>query len=459
VEGEIDLKTSTWIHARHVDLVDRLLVELVAGELKKLGFIGLIIEEPPRHGKSELCSHYFPAWVLGAKPDWRVILTSYESDFASSWGRKVRNTLAECGPTYFNVSIDPSSASASRWDIQGRKGGMITAGVGGAITGRGGNVLIIDDPVKNSQDAQSETVRNNAWEWYKSTFRTRLEPDGVILIIGTRWHEDDLIGRVLAHQDDAEIGGRFLRVRLPALAEEPDEEFPDPDPLGRAEGEPLFPERWPKDVMLSTQEDVGPYTWAALYQQRPSPKEGALFQEDWFEVVPMPKIRMRKTIRRWDLAATDPKKGEDPDWSVGALVGEGLDGYYYILDIVRVRESPGRLERTMQRTAVLDGKTVRIRMEQEPGSAGKIAVYQFAKGIFRGYPFRGRRSTGNKILRAETFAAAAERGEVRIVKARWNRPFLKELTRFPFAAHDDQVDAVSGAFDDLTTRAGKAVSW
>jgi predicted phage terminase large subunit-like protein len=389
-----------------------------------------------------------------------VILASYEADFAASWGRKVRNTIAEYGK-FFGISLDPSSTSASRWDLKGKKGGMITAGVRGAITGRGGNLLIIDDPVKNSEEAQSEVYREKSWEWYKGTFRTRLEPNGVMLVIGTRWHEDDLIGRILAHQADSEIGGKFFRVRLPALAEEPDEEFPDPDPLGREIDEALFPERYSKDDLLLIQDDVGPYVWAALFQQRPAPKEGALFHADWFEVVPrVPSdVRLRKTVRRWDLAATDPKKGEDPDWSVGALVAEGNDGYYYILDVVRVRESPGRLERTLQKVARLDTRSVRIRMEQEPGSAGKIAVRHFAKGVFRGFAFRGVRSTGDKVLRAEVMASMAERGEVRVVKGRWNREFFKELTRFPFGTHDDQVDATSGAFEDLTVRTGKVASW
>jgi predicted phage terminase large subunit-like protein len=460
IEGDVDLRSSTWIHARHVDFLDQKLVELAAGVLRDQGYIGLIVEEPPRHGKSELCSHYFPVWYLGARPDHRVILTSYEADFAASWGRKARNTLNEYGKL-FGVTVDPSSASVSRWDILKKRGGMITAGVGGAITGRGGNLLICDDPVKSSQEANSETIRQRNWEWYTSTFRTRLEPDGIILVIGTRWHEDDLIGRILANQDDAEFGGKFLRIRLPALAEEPDEEFPEPDPLGRKPGEPLFPERITLQQLEMTQEDVGPYVWASLYQQRPSPKEGALFSKEWFEVVPMVPagVRMRKTVRRWDLAATDEKKGEDPDYSVGALVGMGTDGYFYILDVVRMRETPGRVERRMSAVARIDGRSVRIRMEQEPGSAGKLLVAQYGRTIFRGYAFRGVRSTGNKVLRAETLAAAAERGEVRVVKAAWNKEWFKELTRFPFVTHDDQVDATSGAFEDLTTRSGKLVAW
>lgn len=397
---------------------------------------------------------------MGSRPDWRIILASYEADFAATWGRKARNTLTDYG-FVFGVTVDPTSSSASRWDLRSKKGGMVTAGVRGSITGRGGNLLILDDPVKNSEEAASEIIREKSWDWYRGTFRTRLEPNGSILIIGTRWHEDDLIGRVLAHQEDTEIGGRFLRVRLPALAELPDEEFPDEDPLGRAEDEPLFPQRYDRKALDLIRDDVGPYVWAALYQQRPTPKEGALFNKDDFEVVPrVPHgLRMRKMVRRWDLAATDPKKGEDPDWSVGALVGEGNDGYFYIMDIVRVRETPGRLERTMLATAKRDGRSIRVRVEQEPGSQGKLFISSLGRSIYRNYAFRGVRSTGNKVLRAEILAGYAERGEVRVVRAKWNRDFFQELTRFPFSTHDDQVDAVSGAFEDLTNRSGKLVAW
>jgi predicted phage terminase large subunit-like protein len=450
------IEESRWIHAPHVDYLDRKLVEMVRGDLARRGYIGLIIEEPPRHGKSELCSHFFPSWFLGTFPDKRVILTSYEAEFARSWGRKVRNTVTEYADL-FGVEIDQSSQAAHSWDLKTR-GGMITAGVGGAITGRGGDLLIIDDPVKNSQQAQSELIRQTQWEWYRTTFRTRAEPGAFILIIGTRWHEDDLIGRVLDHQDDEDIGGKFFRVRLPAFAEEPDEEFPDPDPLGRAPGEPLFPQRISLNQLEIVRKDVGEHTWASLYQQRPSPREGALFQKEWFEIVPKaPKLT--KVVRRWDMAATDERKAEDPDYTVGVKMGLGEDGNFYILDVVRIREDPGKTERMLQVTANYDGRACKIRVEQEPGSMGKLYIRTLGRGIFRAYQFRGVRETGSKMIRAEVFAAACERGEVFLVKGKWNADWLKELTRFPGVAHDDQVDASSGAHDDLVRRAGKVTSW
>lgn len=423
----------------------------------------MIIEEPPRHGKSELCSHYFPAYYLGTFPDNRVMLASYEADFASTWGRKTRDTLEEWGHEWFGVKISKRTSAADMWNLAPpNKGGMYTAGVGGALTGKGANLLIVDDPVKNSADAASDTLRQKQWEWYKSTFRTRLEPGGVILLIGTRWHEDDLIGRVVREQmeaepDDPEVD-RFIRVRLPAIAEEPDEDFPEPDPLGRAVGEALFPERFPVPKLRPHMSS--PYTWNSLYQQRPAPLEGGLFEKGWFEIVPkVPRdVRIKKWVRRWDLASTDPKKGEDPDFSVGLLLGLGDDDRIYVVDMVRVRQSPGKLNQTLKQTVHRDGRVVRQRMEQEPGSAGKIAIWHLARGPFAGYAFRGVRTTGSKTLRAETVSNAAERGEIVLIKGRWNRDFFKEVTKFPNAAHDDIVDALSGGYEDLVKRASKLVT-
>jgi predicted phage terminase large subunit-like protein len=389
------------------------------------------------------------------------MLASYEADFASTWGRKVRDTTDNYGEEFFGLKVSRRTSASDMWDLAPpNKGGMYTAGVGGALTGKGANLLIVDDPVKNAADAASETLREKQWNWYKSTFRTRLEPDGVILLIGTRWNEDDLIGRVVQEMNEADPNDpevdKFVVVRLPAIAEIPDEDYPDPDPLGRNPGEPLFPERFPLEKLQPYKSNQ--YTWSALYQQRPAPAEGGLFEKEWFEVVPSPRIRMRKLVRRWDLASTDPRKGEDPDYSVGLHIGLGEDGFLYIMDMVRVRESPGKLNQTLKRTAIHDGYRTRIRVEQEPGSSGKIAVWHLAKGVFSGYNFRGVRSTGDKMLRAETVSAAAERGEIKVVKGRWNRDFFKELTRFPNDAHDDIVDALSGGYEDLVKRASRMVT-
>jgi hypothetical protein len=250
-----------WLSPRHVQLVDRILVDAAAGRLKDRGYAGIIISEPPRHGKSTHCSHWFPAWFLGRYPQKNVILTSYEADFAASWGRKVRDTLQEHGKREFGVTVRADSSSASRWETTAG-GGMITAGAGGAITGRGAHLLVIDDPVKNAEEAASMTIRDSVWDWYLTTARTRVEPGGFQVIIMTRWHPDDLVGRLLKQMQEDPKADRFAVVDLPALAE-------GDDPLGRAPGEPLWPERYDAEELERIKATLGTRAWSSLYQQRP----------------------------------------------------------------------------------------------------------------------------------------------------------------------------------------------
>lgn len=462
--------TSTWIHADHIDFLDQQLLALAARELKAAGYIGIIIEEPPRVGKSELASHYFCAWYAGTFKDHRIMLGSYEATFAASWGGKVRDTIETYGPPIFGVEVSKTSSAVDRWNLANHKGGMTTAGVGGSFTGRGAHLLVIDDPIKNAADADSETYRNKLWSWYKTTARTRLEPDGIILVIMTRWHEDDLVGRLLKEMEGDPDADKFLRIRLPLMAEGPDD-VPDgevyvPDLIGREPGQILFPERMsitdePGKVPLKSIYAAQDRTWWALYQQRPSTIQGALMNPEWFEVIsPNLVPPLTKIIRRWDFAATEEGEGYDPDYTVGAKVGMDKDGNFYILHITRFRDSPANVERKSKATAVTDTKRVKIRMEQEPGSSGKTVVSHFRRKVFIGYDFRGVRSTGDKVLRAEILASYAEQGCVKVVAGPWVSDFLKEVRQFPNGAHDDQVDSVSGALDDLTRKAAaKVVTW
>lgn len=448
---------SSWEHAAHVAYLDDHLRLLAARELRKAGYIGLIIEEPPRHGKSELASHYFPSWYLGKFPDDRVLLASYEADFAESWGRKTRSTVETWGPDIFDIRVNPRSKAANRWDLYKRKGGMTTAGVGGALTGRGANLMIIDDPVKNAADARSQVHRDNQWDWYRSVARTRLEPQGIILVIGTRWHEDDLIGRILANRD-AEFNDQFLRIRLPMLAEQD-------DPLGRAPGEPLWPTRYGLDAARAIRASVGDYFWSAMYQQSPTPPEGGRFKRDNFPIIGAHEVpKLRKVVRYWDLAATEEgkqkRKVEDPDYTVGLKAGKDAQGRIYVLDVDRFRDSAAGVEARIAHNCHVDGSNVRVWMEQEPGASGKSLIsYYSRKVIPAGISFRGNRNTGSKELRAEIAAGKSERSELILVKGAWNEAFLDEASFFPFGTHDDQVDALSGAVEKLEGKAGTLVSW
>lgn len=230
----------------------------------------------PTHN-SELVSHWLPVWWLALWPHNRVILTSYEASFARTWGRAVRNTIAG-NPELFPdaVTLAEDSAAANQWNTRA-EGGMVTAGAGGAITGRGADLFIIDDPYKNRQDADSPLIRRRVWEWWESTARTRLEPDAVVVLVQTRWHEDD-------------IGGRLIRdgwpvIRLPAIADHLDHNG-DPcggDPLGRQVGEALWPDRYDAAALDEIRRDVGAYVWGALFQALPSPPEGGgLWTRDGF---------------------------------------------------------------------------------------------------------------------------------------------------------------------------------
>lgn len=213
---------------------------------------------PPRHGKSELCSAAFPAWYLGNFPDRRIILASYQDTFAMSWGRKTRDILEAFGPTTFGVRLRADVSAAAEWHVAGHRGGMTTAGVGGRITGMGANLFLIDDPVKNAEEALSLTMRDAAWEWYLSTVRTRLEPNASIVVVMTRWHPDDLVGRLVSRSPVP-----WTHIRIPAIAEAG-------DPIGRPVGAALWPQRYDEAALADLRAELGHRWWSALFQQTPA---------------------------------------------------------------------------------------------------------------------------------------------------------------------------------------------
>ena len=202
----------------HLELIDEAVVEAIwrASERDRDRPEILLVTAPPRHGKSTLVSEYLPAWFLGSFPERRVILTSYEADFAASWGAKTRGLLEEHGRALYRISVDERSRSASRWDLHRRQGGMVTAGVGGPITGRGAHLLVIDDPIKNAEQAASSTIREKQWDWWLSTARTRLEPGAVVVVVMTRWHEADLGGRLLSASREGGDPVKEIVMRLDA---------------------------------------------------------------------------------------------------------------------------------------------------------------------------------------------------------------------------------------------------
>lgn len=295
--------------------------------------------------------------------------------------------------------------------------------------------------MKNRQEANSQAYRDRVWDWYTDDLYTRLEPGGAIILIMTRWHEDDLAGRLLADTE----GDRWTVVNLPALAEEN-------DPLGRRPGQALCPERYDEIALARIRRTVG-NSWYALYQQRPTSPQGEFFRREWFEIVPALPSGCT-FVRWWDKAGS-----ADGDYTAGVLMAKASDGKFYVVDVVRGRWLSAEREAVIRQTAELDqqrfGGHVTIWHEQEPGSGGKDSAAATTKNL-AGFSVFSERSTGDKTVRAEPFQAQAMAGNVKLLRGAWNTAYLTELTSFPQGNFDDQVDGSSGAFNKLAGLGGKA---
>ena len=592
---------------QHLQLINREIVEVIArGKARRRAIEAgedvddkpeiLLVEAPPRHGKSTLISEYTPPWYLGMFPDDRVILTTYEADFASTWGRKARDTLIEHGPRYFGVTVDEGSIAAKRWDIKGRHGGMQTAGVGGPITGKGANCLpagtmvkteigdisidtlcrskhrprvatyledgttryrrieatrttrsrhllevqtagghrlgctpehrvfvhgrgyieakdlrpgdqlvclkepvehalsrlphdppqvevhtvstvrdrsrgsvpvydlqvegennffaegvlvhnclIVDDPIKNAEEAMSDTIRQKHWDWWLSTARTRLEPGGVAVVLMTRWHEDDLGGRLL--KSAAEGGDPVKEIRLPALAG-------DSDLLGRKQGEPLWPTRYSKSNLENTRNTIGAYWFSAMYQGQPTPDEGGVFNRRYFRYFRLEKgqVILDTLNGRLEYPASSCTKVSYVDLAAG----EKQTSDYTVLTEVWV--TPGRdlLIRNVTRD--------RIPGPDQPAFfrdhyVGKLKVEQigYQTALIRtllreGLPVEPVYPDKDKVTRASAAGALYRGGKIfHMAGAEYLADFEAELLAFPAGEHDDQVDTVAYAARDLAT--------
>jgi len=433
-----------WKPARHLMLLNDVLLLVARGDITRL-----IVTMPPRHGKSMLCSQYFPAWYLGLFPHNRIILASYAAERAVGFGRQARGLLQEYGPDAFGIRVSQVSSAANRWDIEGHQGGMLSLGVGGPATGAGCHLGIIDDPIKDAQEALSSLIRNRNEEWFKSTFYTRLMPGAAIVLIQTRWHDEDTAGWRIKKMKEG--GEEWCVLDLPALAVD------DNDILGRKVGEALWPEMYPKERLEAIRREIGTQWFEAEYQQRPLTEQGAMFKRGWFPRISAEQLpKNGEALRFWDLAATEARHGADPDYTAGAKLIKAGDKYY-IADITRFRKTPHGVREKVVDAARADGYDCAIRMEEEGGSSGKSITYIYRTEVLPDYDFKGIRSQGSKVVRATNFSQAAESGRVYVVDAAWNKDFFDELEQFPLGSHDDQVDAVSGAFNQLARGQSVAV--
>jgi predicted phage terminase large subunit-like protein len=414
----------------HVELI-RELTRLETGETDRL-----MVLMPPGSAKSTYVSVLFPAWWLHRRRASSVIAACHTAELADHFGRRVRRVVSE-HEAALGYGIAPDERAAGRWATTAG-GCYFAAGVRGPITGRRADLAVIDDPVKSHAEADSALHRDHVWEWYRSDLLTRLRPGGRIVLVMTRWHPDDLGGRLL----DADPGWTVLR--LPALADAVD------DPLGRPLGEPLWPEWEDAAALARKRAMVGSRIWAALFQQAPRLDDGTLFRPQRIDVIDAVPAEMA-FVRAWDLAATAATEGRDPDWTVGLKLGRDAAGRFVVADVVRLRGGPHEVAAAITATAHQDGPATAVGIPQDPGQAGKHQVAWLA-GLLAGHRVMASAETGAKVTRATPVAAQAEAGNLVLVRAGWNRALLDELRDFPHGRHDDQVDALSRAFAMLSER-------
>ena len=420
----------------------------------------ILVSLPPQHGKSELISHWTPVWFLSNWPRCRVGLASYAAEFASDWGRKVRDTIA--ATPELGLRVRPDRSAAARWELTAG-GGMMTAGVGGPLTGHGFDLLIIDDPIKNRQEADSATMRRHLWEWWRSTARTHLRPGGSIIVVQTRWHEDDLIGKLLGGMGEGNADypeDKWEHIKLPALAE-------GNDPLGRELDAPLWPERYDAVALAETRLDIELQEWAGLYQRRPAPMGGSVFQAKDFRYYRVggdsetyvlatlqgPHYVAMSECRRFCTVDTAETIRERSDYTVVATWAVSPDRDLVLLDRVRVRvETPDIMPLLQQ-----------VNAKWQPGYIGVEgkAVFQAARRA--GLPVRELKADTDKCTRAQPAAPRLAAGTVYFpAMAPWLREFEDELLVFPNGANDDQVDCLSYAALEVTRgrgRPGQVRAW
>ena len=413
--------------AAHHTLIAEKLHGVVDGTVDRL-----MVNMPPRHGKSELASRRFPAYLLGVKPEIEIVVASYNADKAREFGYEVRDIVksSEYQALFPGVALKEDSRAADRWNTNA--GGSFRAvGIGTSLTGRGADVLLIDDPIKDDEEADSELRRERIWSWYSSVAYTRLSPGGRVIVIQTRWHEDDLTGRLIAEMGKG--GDRWDILELPAIS---------------SRGDALWPDRYPLEYLERIKRVTLPRHWAALYQQRPAPEEGAYYKRDWFRYYTEPPKQLR-IYGASDYAVTDG----DGDYTVHLVAGVDADDNIYVLDLWRGQTSS---DVWVQSWLDLARKHKPLMWVEEQGQIIK-SIGPFLDKRMREEKVYARReqvaSAADKPTRSRSIQARTAMGKVYFpAKAPGLSDFTTELLTFPAGKHDDMVDAfglIGRMLDDL----------
>lgn len=413
---------------QHTQYLAERLQAIADGEQKHI-----IVEMPPRHSKSMTITETFPSYFIGRNPNKHVIATAYSEGLARKFGRLNRNKLVEFGADIFDIRMANDNSTATNWSVGDYTGGMVATGIGGSITGEGADLLIIDDPIKNNAEAQSETIRNKIWDEWETTLSTRLHKGASVIVVMTRWHEDDIVGRLLERSPY-----EWERIRMPAIAEDED------DLLGREIGEPLsaelgFDEHWAE---LKKQE-VGSKTWNSLYQQRPSASEGNIFKREWWQFYERAPRKFDRMIISWDLTF----KGNDSnDYVVGQVwIKKGADKY--LIEQIRGQMDFPETLQAVKNLARKYPQAKEILIEDKANGPAVISsIKREVSGII---PITPR---GSKVARAQAITPQIESGNVFLPRNRtFVDDFIEECASFPTGAHDDIVDSLSQALDRLAS--------
>lgn len=416
--------------------------ELIARELEKIELEGdriykvLLVFVPPRHGKSELCSILFPAFYLGRNPDKEIITVSYSAELAQDFGSKTRSLVNE--PAYKHIfsgiTLKEDEQAKAKWRTN--KGGSYTSvGVGGAITGRGANILLFDDPIKNREEAESAVYREKVWQFFTSTAFTRLEPGGVVVVILTRWHVDDLAGRILSNK---ELAGRCKVIHFPAIATQKEKY--------REIGEPLWPERFDVKALTEIKNTIGPYDWSALYQGTPILTENQEFKPQWFKSVTEEQVLVQST-RRFLTIDTAMSKSTYADFT-GFCDNRVNNQNFWHLKSWRQKVSPEEL------VQIIFNLYVRSKGEGRPIEAIGIEKTTFTDGL-RPYLDQEQRirniflpivelkhHSTSKEIRIRGLIPRYASGSIFHIQDAC-RDLEQESFEFPMGLHDDCLDATA----------------
>lgn len=415
-----------WLKAGHHKLICDALMRVFSGECKRL-----IINIPPRYSKTEIAVVNFVAWCFGKVPDCEFIHASYSSTLAVNNSSNIRSLIQH--ETYRSIFPETvlDSEAKNHWTTS--QGGVFYAtGAGGAITGFGagkqrdgfGGAIIIDDPHK-ADEARSDVMRQNIIDWFQNTVESRKnDPKNTpIIVIMQRLHENDLSGFLL----NGGNGEKWEHLCLPAIKDN---------------GEPLWAEK--HDIeQLRNMEQAAPYMFAGQYMQRPAPLDGGVFKPSNIGIIDALPVGNIQWVRGWDLGATI---GGDP--TAGVKLGKCEDGSLIIADIAHGDLGADERDRMIKNTADLDGINTLISIPQDPGQAGKTQVLYLTR-MLQGYRLKTSPESGDKVTRAEPFAAQVNVGNVKMLCGSWNKGLIDEMRLFPNGSHDDRIDACSRAYAEL----------